>query len=524
MRPSRLCVRELGLALLVLIVTSYAWMFSSVSVPNERTRAYLTVALVDHGTLAIDAPLQRFGGVYDLAQFGGHFFTDKAPGSSLLAVPIYALVRTVTAADAWDIVSLCNLFRTWLVLPFGLLGFVLLRGLLRDAGVSEGARDVSSLAFSLGSPMLHYSGAFYGHVPVAALVLAAVWCLARAGRVWPAAHGGGRDWAWLIGAGACAGLAGLIEYQAIVLGAVLAVPIFFGPRRRLALGLAAYAAGAIPFAAVLLWYNARAFGGPFELSYQHLAGASLQELHGFGLAGATRPTLKVLDPMFTSPHRGLLSGSPLLAFGLGVLPFLRKRLGTALWITLLLSSVYFVLIVSSSSVWFGGWSFGLRLLIPVFGLLAFAAAAGFDAVERFPVAQTLLRACAIFAVLYHAIVVAGFAELPPDFRRPLPDAIIPMLRAGWVSPNLACKLFGLSTWNLAPLAALVAIAAGVIAWPRAGERSARVCSAAASVAAALLALAFISGAEPSRTDREQARWLSHVQRWSDAETRCRAKN
>ena len=110
--------RELGLVLLVLFVTSYAWMFSRVSVPNERTRVYLTMALVDHGTLAIDAPLRRFGSVYDLAQFRGRYFTDKAPGTSFLAVPIYAFVRLWSEPNDWDIVELCNLFRTWLILPF----------------------------------------------------------------------------------------------------------------------------------------------------------------------------------------------------------------------------------------------------------------------------------------------------------------------------------------------------------------------------------------------------------------------
>src|SRR5688572_7278335 len=76
-------LREAGLAALVLFVSSYAWMFSRVSVPNERTRAYLTMAIVDHGSFAVDEPLRRFGSVYDLAQFGGHYFTDKAPGASL---------------------------------------------------------------------------------------------------------------------------------------------------------------------------------------------------------------------------------------------------------------------------------------------------------------------------------------------------------------------------------------------------------------------------------------------------------
>jgi hypothetical protein len=547
MGTPHLRLRELGFALLVLVVSSYAWMFSRVSVPNERTRAYLTVALVDHGTLRIDEPLRRFGSIYDLAQFDGHYFTDKAPGSSLLAVPIYALVRIATKPDDWNIVELCNLFRTWLMLPFGIAGFLLLRSLLRSLGASAAAIRVSSLAFSLGSPMLHYSNAFYGHVLVAVLVLAALRCFASAGLIGPrdvAAHGGKdsrpglaavsgkarrRQFGALAGAGACTGLAGLIEYQAIVLGVVLAIPLLSGPRRRILVNLAAYGVGALPFAVGLLAYNARAFGGPFELGYEHLVASSLQELHGFGFAGATRPTVAVLRAMLESQHRGLLATAPFLAFGLAALPFVFRRLGAALWSAALLATTYFVLIVSSSSVWYGGWSFGLRLLIPVFGLLAIAAAAGFDAVARIPGAQTVVRAAALFSVLYHQLVNVTFPELPREFERPLADSVLPLLREGLVAPNLGCKLIGLTAESLLPLGLALAIVIACIVWPDSKDvLPARVVKihwrglqAAATVIAACLVLAIYWRAEPSRPAHERQRWMKMAQGWRAGETSCR---
>jgi hypothetical protein len=538
-------LRELSFALLVIVVSSYAWMFSRVSVPNERTRAYLTVALVDHGTLAVDEPLRRFGSVYDLAQFDGRYFTDKAPGSSLLAVPIYLLVRLATQPGDWSIVELCNLFRTWVILPFGLAGFLLLRSLLRVLGVSAGAIRVSSLAFSLGTPMLHYSNAFYGHVPVAVLVLGALRCLALAGVIGPrdvAAHGGSdpaglapvgatrsKRFAALAGAGACAGLAGLIEYQAIVLGAVLAIPLLLSGRRRILPNLALYGLGAVPFAIALLVYNARAFGSPFALSYQHLVGQSLQDLHGFGLAGTTQPSLDVLRRMLTSAHRGLATTAPFLAFGLVALPLMFRRLGAGLWAAALLGSVYFVLIVSSSSVWYGGWSFGLRLLIPVFGFLALGGAIGFDAVARFPGAQTTVRAVAVFSVLYHQLVNVTFPELPPEFEHPLPDSVLPMLKAGLVAPNVGCKLIGLAPTSLMPLGLALVVVVASIAWPdakdllpaRTVKTHWRVLHAAVPLLAACLALLLLVRAEPSRPGREQARWVKMAQGWHDGETSCR---
>jgi hypothetical protein len=315
-------------------------------------------------------------------------------------------------------------------------------------------------------------------------------------------------------------LAGLIEYQAIVLAALLGLPILFGPRQRIALRALGYLAGALPFALALLWYDARAFGGPFQLSYQHLVGSSLQELHGFGLAGATWPTRQALHAMATSQHRGLFVTAPLLGFGLCALPVLRRRLGTGLWLACTAGSLYFVLIVASSSVWFGGWSFGLRLLIPVYGLLAIGAAAGIDALAQVPALFVTLRAALIYAIVYQQLVQLGFPELPPEFLRPLPDAILPLYRAGFLAPNLACKAAGLSAWNAAA-AALVTLA--LLVWiALRGEGAGRL-RAAYGLSALLLAAAATSSlarTEPSVDDAAQSRWVRQVRAWSDAETRC----
>jgi len=520
--------RDTGLSALVLILLAYGWLFSGVSVPNERTRVYLTVALVDHGTAAIDAPMRRFGRVYDLAQAGEQHFTDKAPGASLLAVPLYALVRSWSAPEDWSIVDLSNLVRTWLMVPFGLAGFVLVRSLLRELELSEPAIDVSSLAFSLGTPMFHYSTAFYGHALVAVMLLAALRCLAAAGvlaRARPARSAPndgharpGRFAAALAGAGACAGLAGLIEYQAIALGLVLALPILFAPGRARVVGLLAYAAGALPFAALLLHYNTSAFGGPFELSYQHLVGSSLQELHGFGLAGATFPTRESLQGLLYSQHRGLLFSAPLLTLGLFALPFLLPRFGVALWLVLTVASVYFLYIVASSSVWFGGWSFGPRLLIPIFGLLTLAAAAVFDRAARRPALQWCMRGAAVFSILYQQAVQASFPELPPSYERPWADAIGPMLHAGIVSPNLACKLWGLERSNLIPLAILVTVVLLIVALRGAMQR--RLLQAGAVLGLAALLCAALMSASPSIAPKEQAGWLRLATGWRASETRC----
>ena len=58
---------------------------------NENSRFNLTRAIVDHGTLTIDTYRLNTG---DKAQCGAHTCTDKAPGSSLVAVAPYALYHS----------------------------------------------------------------------------------------------------------------------------------------------------------------------------------------------------------------------------------------------------------------------------------------------------------------------------------------------------------------------------------------------------------------------------------------------
>lgn len=513
--------REWALCAVVLLLLSYSWMFSQVSVPNERTRVYLTVALVDHGTLAVDEPLRRFGRVTDLAQFEGRYFTDKAPGSSLMAAPIYAAARLFTEPEDWTIVDLCNLFRSSLMVPLGLLGFVLMRSILRRLAMSEPAVDVTSLAFSVASPMLHYSTVFYGHVIVAVLILAALRLQLAAGLFDRDAGTNPRmRFGALLGAGACAGLAGLVEYQATVVGVLLALPVLWAPRGARLQSAVAYGLGAVPFAAVLLAYNALAFGGPFELSYHHLVREAMQELHGVGLAGATRPTWKSVHGMLFSQHRGLLVTTPFLAVGLCALPFVTTRMPLRLWVPVALCTIYFVLIVASSNVWFGGWSFGLRLLIPVLGCLALFAAYAFDFVSsRWPAATVLLRAMAIYGFVYQLSLQVTFPELPPKLLHPWADAVGPMLRAGVVAPNLACKLFPLGPANLIPLA-VPALAVVLVLALRGlgGER--RLLQGAASIGVAGLALALLAQSAPSAPPRERTKWDKFVKTRAETETRC----
>src|SRR5690242_7429368 len=60
---------------------------------NELPRIYLVQSIVERGALDIDDGVRRYGMVVDVSEHRGHFYSNKAPGLSLLGVPVYALQR-----------------------------------------------------------------------------------------------------------------------------------------------------------------------------------------------------------------------------------------------------------------------------------------------------------------------------------------------------------------------------------------------------------------------------------------------
>jgi hypothetical protein len=211
-----------------------------------------------------------------------------------------------------------------------------------------------------------------------------------------------------------------------------------------------------------------------------------------------------------------------MGLGLVALVTERRQFSRGLWLAMLLAVLYFVGIVSSSSVWAGGWSFGPRLLVPITPLLALAAARLLHAREH-----TLLRGLAgasvAFAVAYHGLMQLTFPELPPSHTRPIADLARPLLEANLVAPNLACKVGELGSVTLWPaLLLMLAVVAYVLT--RGVEKSPRVLAARAlgSLLVAALALRVLWVQAPSNDEKSRKKWVERVQGFEARELSCSA--
>jgi hypothetical protein len=409
--------RRVAWLLFAWLFCSYAYFFQGGGW-NPNSRLALTRALVERGTLAIDA---YRGATDDWSVRGGHFYTNKAPGLSFAAAPGCLAARALGPAadlDGEARLRLCGYLANLSAnaLPSALLGLLLFGALGRLGAGAPAARAWLVLAYGLGTLALPYATAFYAHQPAAALGFAAfaAW-LAAGGRA------DGRPLALL--AGAAAGAAVLFEMScALVALALCLLPQRDASRRGL---LPWYALGGLPAAAALALYQQLAFGSPFGAPFLYANPAVEVRVEGalFGW-----PTPGRIAALLVLPQRGLLYSSPLLALApLGVGALRRADPGAAR--VALAVPLGFLLLVASFHAWQGGFAPGPRYLVPCLPFLFLPTAL---AMRRWPRLAAGLAALSVAAMLAIASVAV---EIPSSVANPLFGFALPQLARGRVSVN-----------------------------------------------------------------------------------------
>src|ERR1041385_8684100 len=82
-------LRQLGWLAAIAVAYLYVFpYFPRIQSANELPRAYLVKAIADDHTFAIDKDVARWGGTADVSPSGGHQYSNKAPGASLIVVPV----------------------------------------------------------------------------------------------------------------------------------------------------------------------------------------------------------------------------------------------------------------------------------------------------------------------------------------------------------------------------------------------------------------------------------------------------
>ena len=456
-------------ALLVglLVWLSCAWFGSWEWNPNNSTRLFAAISLVEDG----DATIDEFAGLtIDKARFGGHFYLDKAPGMTLMALPAVWLADRASGESAGrHVLSLDDKATTrFLRLRLRLAaasGPALLTAvaaaLLYDLALAltggAGAALVASLCYALGTPIWGWSTTIFGHAAVAALFVIAAW------GIWRATPLGA------LVAGAALGWAVVVEYQAVLTGAALGLWALarWWPARRRLIALAGLAGGAalVP----LIAYNEVAFGVPLRFGYSGVVGF---EGMNHGLFGLGVPDLLVLNELLFGTYRGLVWLSPaMLAAALGLRRLVRSPATRGIGWACIATVAACFLVNASYVYWDGGNSTGPRLAMPMAGLLALGLAPLWQASDGRR--RWLLAGAALLSGAINLIVASADVMAPPPWRFPLYQVV---WRQRFVAGDLRTwpsEWLGWSPWT--GLALWAAVALPLLGWlvRRAGRISAR---------------------------------------------------
>ena len=437
--------------------------------PNEVSRLETVFAFVERGTFRIDDVLPLLGDHEDKAVSGGHFYSNKAPGLTFAAIPVYRVLRLVFPAPRSVFDAIFLLVR---ILTVSLLTVVALARFTARLPPGPGAALVP-FAVAFGTPLLFYGRSFFGHAWTAALLFLAWDLVCLSEERAPSWKTG----AFLCGAGLLAGWAAISEYTTAPIAVLLAVRAVF--RRPVTAWLLFGAGGAVPLA-LLMGYNASSFGSPWVLSYAREAYGEYAALVGKGLIGFGPPSPRIAWNYLFHPARGLLLFSPFWLWLVpGFLAWWRSRTGRADCLFALAATAGFFLLLTGYPNWHGGWSLGNRYLLPVVLLAGLAVARGIVP----PVSRGLFALALAFTAAAHFLLTSAWPHFPENLSWPPATGSLWFIERGWVAPNLLSSLGWVS---LVPPALLIG-AAGVLA-----VRAARPLSPRGLVAAPAGVLLFVA--------------------------------
>ena len=434
--------------LFALVWLSCTWFGSWAFNPNSATRILAGTAIVETGSARITP---YAGMTIDKARFDDHFYMDKAPGMTLMALPFVAATNWVTGQTSADIPHLLydpdaeaflRLRMRVAIAGIGAVLTALAAVALLDLGTGIGGSRAAGLfaatGFALGTTIWGWSTTWFGHAAATALIAIALWAVWRGTRDGLAAR-------YALIAGLALGWAVVVEHGALLLGAPVALWALWRlralprPAQLRALGLAI--AGGVVAAIPLLAYNLATFGHPFTTGYSGVVGFEGMKQ---GLFGLTYPKPDILTEILFGKKRGIIWVAPILILApFGIWTLLRDPARRDIGVLAAGGALACFLYHAAYIYWDGGNATGPRHALPGIAYLALGLAA---------------------SIALNLMIAAVDIQAPHHFAAPLTDHILPGFLAlnlrtipnefwGW-SPGAGLTLYLVLAAILATLLAL----------------------------------------------------------------------
>ena len=484
-RSTPLSPRTVAVLAGLMVFLSCAWFMNTRPGWNVLSQFALTCALVEEGSFKIDAYHEATN---DKAYFGGHYYSDKSPVTPALGVPALMLYRALRTAFGSPVAGalfedpLARYFTTLFSVGLcaALLSAMLAKFFLRR-GISPPLAAAAAALWVAATPLLGYSIIFFNYAPACALALAGYllidpWLVATdSAQPLSASSSRAQVRAFFLG-GLLLGLAAwTLNTLALAAVALTAVILLRASRDRddlLRRRLLPWAVGGICGAAGYALYTLAIFGS-LASPYAYEFDPFFRDNMARGFMGATWPPRPLVAWLVTfHPFQGLFIWFPVTLLALtGTLCALRPRnapatrrdaaLALAIFLGLLLyNSAYFL--------WWGGWAYAPRHLIPALPFLAL----GLVPLLRVRAAALFTLALATLGAVFNIAAIALDPQPPPGVPNAIPQEILLTLqyverwpstfyslqnffwRAGQVDENWGLRMGLTGRASLLPLLAL----------------------------------------------------------------------
>jgi len=348
-------MKKTGLRIFITVLIVYLF-YAAPGYLTSNTYRYiaLTRSIVEDHTFNID---KYRGKTRDWGRVNGHHYVGAAPGLSMAAVPIYALVK--------PLISVMNL-QDKEPLEYGLLHLILLFffGILPGAltaylvyrisglfALEKPKRVITAFAFSFGTIMFFYSTRFMSHAFSTFLAFLSFYLLITSKTK------ANRPLLCFI-AGLSIGYAVLTDYIMIVCLILLILYLMIDIKKVSLKNMFMFLAGSALMGIPYLYYHYQCFGNPF------LPAAYYSETIGPKSLGFPDPV--IMAKLLFSPYRGLFLYMPVMfCVFYALVMYLRdqKKVYAKEVFFIFSFSLSVICIMSSFSVWDGGGDFGPRYFV-----------------------------------------------------------------------------------------------------------------------------------------------------------------
>jgi hypothetical protein len=412
----------------ILFFVSYGYFFQGGGW-NQNIRICLTRAIIHHGTFTVDrfkedSKEMEFVNAGDWAFYNGHYYSNKSPGLSFLAVPSFALaeycLKHLLPNDPEQQVLFSAYFSNLCttVLMSSLLCLLIFHVFHHFFQMSIRDSFLLMLFYGFGTIAFSYSTTFYCHQPAAFCSFLSFVLVMHIRK-----DNFQKKGIVALLAGFSAASAVLIEPSALfILAAVSLYLVSFKEGRRC---LPSFILGGIPIGMVLGWYNFVCFGHPLASSYNYANEMVMFKVDGrlFGI-----PSFAQLNWLLLSTYRGLLFLSPVFLMVLpGMVFFLKKKEWRAEAVTSVCISLCFIFFIAGF--------YGIvtatppRYLLPAFPF--FFLLAGLS-LCKYP---KLFKIVGVISILINLSITLVGIEIPWRLRVPLVLVAFKNIIAGKISIN-----------------------------------------------------------------------------------------